>query len=176
MMQSTKNLTFTSELLRIDNLQIRQIVAGCLMKAPSHFRTQPATSSGRYHPPDENQHAGLMLHTKRVCATAEIIMTTRAPLVLGPDIIRGACLLHDVARYGLGEDPTPHSLDDHPELAWNWIIEQYPGSGLALGIADCVLTHMGRWGKSKPKTEPQHIVHLADMIAANLHIIVQGGE
>ena len=143
----------------------------CMDKAPPHFWTKPSSSSGKYHPPDEHGEGGLVLHTIRVEKIAEILIGgSTAPLWV--DAVRLAALLHDVARYGLEEEPDEHSNDSHPELAEKFLIrcweEQFPALPPGfLGVAcQAIRRHMGRWGKHDPITPEDWIVHNADNIAA----------
>ncbi len=170
--------------------ELKDFALYCLGKVPSHFWTKPASSSGKYHFPDENGEGGLALHILRVCKVVDILLKAKNTVDL--DAVRFACIFHDVGRYGLKEKPEKWSLKEHPELGvkfledcistYNWpieIVEGMMGSGMSLTgveltykivqlskIKNAILTHMGRWGTVKPETEEDWIVHLADMIAS----------
>ena len=151
------------EVLRIHNLEIRKFVDKALLEAPPYFWTKPSSSTGKYHPPDEHGEGGLVLHTKRVCKAAEVLMKAQAPPIQ-MDVIRASCILHDIARYGLGETPSQHSLQNHAELGADFV--KMMGGPSTLFIEECVRRHMGKWGKEVPETKEEWIVHLADMIAS----------
>ena len=151
----------------IKDSEIRRLVEVALQKAPAHFWTKPSSSTGKYHPSDEQCSGGLVLHTRRVCQAAEILMKAYPP-PFHTDVIRAACILHDIARYGLNEVPSVHSLREHPELGAQFIgtLNTDCSPILARYIQDGVRRHMGKWGRDKPQTIEDWLVHLADMIAS----------
>lgn len=151
----------------------------CLDKAPKHFWEKPSSSSGKFHPPDENQPLGLALHTHRTLKAAEVLILAWAPKP-NADIVRLACLFHDIARYGLEETPSEHSLSQHPEEGANFLlcrVEEYHNLNPSISLlrstveraAQAVASHMGKWGYTKPKRVEDYIVHLADMVASQYY-------
>jgi len=147
------------ELKRIINPTIRIQVQNTLLEAPETFWAKPSSSSGHHHPLDEYTLGGLVLHTRRVCLVAETLIESFGLPPRKADIVRAACILHDICRYGPPKSlPCEQSRKDHPELAASMISNK--------AIAAAVRSHMGIWGITKPRTRIQWAVHLADVIAS----------
>lgn len=161
------------EVRHISNLELQKFARVCLTRLPNHFWTQPSSSSGKYHPRDEQEFGGLALHTIRTCQVAEIMLKTRMPNIF-PDVTLLACMFHDVGRYGLGQKPSDHSLDDHPMVGalfmegsintYNWNSEE--AKELATNSIEPIRCHMGRWGTQRVVSYEAWLVHLADMVAS----------
>lgn len=158
------------ELCRIQDDEIRSLTKECLEKAPPHFWYRPASSSGKYHAPEENESGGLIVHTKRVCKVAEILIEAW-PNPIKPDVIRSACALHDIRKYGDGFSPTQHTLSNHPQLGAELVREvagnKYDGDKV-YNIMSAIASHMGKWGGKAIFSHEDLIVHLADVIATKV--------
>jgi HD superfamily phosphohydrolase YqeK len=169
-------LDLKEELNRIEDEEIRKFTKECLDKAPPHFWYRPASSTGKYHAKEENESGGLIIHTKRVCRVAEIIIEAW-PNPIKVDVIRSACILHDVCKYGTGYSATQHTLSNHPKLGADFIKDvgdnKYGNWDKVVLIADAVEHHMGKWGGTALFSHEDLIVHLADIIATQVH---QGGR
>lgn len=162
---------FKEELESIKDDGIRNLTIECLKRAPPYFWYKPASSTGKYHHADENEFAGLLLHTKRVCKVGLILAeawVSTPPINL--NIISSACLLHDIKKYGDGK--SQWTVKNHPELGADFILKIYkdlslvlPGQDIVEEISNCVRSHMGRWGLTYPEGDNYKIVHLADYIA-----------
>ena len=171
------------EVNRILDPTLRELTEFVLERhIPDTFWFRPSTSSGKYHPPDENSRGGMVLHTQRVCKIAELLMKGYPP-PFRADCIRVACILHDMGRYGKG-GKAPHSmLREHPIIgaemfteAANAYVESLREEQLSeiSNLSICVIeyaikSHMGKWGMDKPKSPEDWIVHFSDLIAASIH-------
>jgi len=133
-----------------------------LQEAPSHFWHKPS-SAGNHHPIDEHGEGGLALHSLRVARVCWVLCRSRPDL--NSDVILSAGILHDIGRYGLGENPSQYSLPDHPDIAAGYLREL--GGESLEDVACAVETHTGRWGRIQPRNETEWLVHYADCIAAN---------
>lgn len=161
---------FITALDNIENPEIKNLALKALNNLPYHFWTQPSSSTGKYHPKDEHGIEGLALHTLRVMDIAEILARSSLP-PLDIDAIRLAAIFHDAARYGLDKNPTSHTLEEHPELSRRFLkdcamslnLNHFPTLATAL---HAILTHMGKWGRYKPSSMEDWIIHYADIIAA----------
>jgi len=163
-----KHKEFIEELDRIKDEEIRRFTEECLNRSPSHFWYRPASSTGKYHSPEENEVGGLILHTKRVCSAAEILIDAWMEPI-DKEIIRSACILHDICKYGTGSSSTRWTLSNHPQLGSNFLREvgrdKYDQSKVN-AIANAVAFHSGRWGKTFEKKDENH---LADVVATKLY-------
>jgi len=158
------------ELNRIRDEEIRKLTKECLDGAPSWFWIRPASSTGKYHSSDENITGGLILHTKRVCKIAEILIEAWM-VPINADVIRSACILHDIAKYGLGIYSTKYTLPNHPQLGGEFI-KKIAGDKYkekVENISNAITSHMGKWGFSFENNPENLIVHLADVIATSIY-------
>jgi len=162
---------FAEELEKIKDEEIRNLTEECLEKSPAHFWYRPASSTGKYHSPEENEVGGLILHTKRVCAAGEILIDAWMEPI-NKDVIRSACILHDICKYGTGTSSTRWTLNNHPELGGKFIREitgdKYDKDKVNT-IANAIAYHSGRWGKTFEKKDENLLVHLADVLATRLY-------
>jgi len=162
---------FEEELASIEDEEIRNFTKECLEKAPPHFWYRPASSTGKYHAKDENESGGLILHTKRVCRIGEILIEAW-PNPIKADVIRSACILHDICKYGMGYSSTQYTLNNHPRLGAEFI--QRIGMDKLLvekldAIIDAVANHMGKFGGVALFSHEDLIVHLADIVATKVY-------
>ena len=164
-------MNFEEELNKIQDEEIRNLTKECLDNAPPHFWYRPASSTGRYHAPEENKEGGLVLHTKRVCRVGEILIAAWWNPI-NPDVIRSACILHDVCKYGEGYSASRYTLNNHPQLAANLIkilIQDRYNKDKVTAVANAVASHMGKWGAGHDSSDESLIVHLADLLATELY-------
>ncbi len=165
-------MDLNKEVERIQDEEIRNFTKECLEKAPPHFWYRPASSTGKYHDPKENESGGLVLHTKRICRVAEILMEAwMTPL--NKDAIRSGCILHDICKYGSGYSATKYTLNNHPQLAADLISkigEDKYAKEKVDAIASAIRCHMGKWGGPFENRFENLIVHLADVVATQIYI------
>jgi hypothetical protein len=170
--QRLKVIQIESLILRavesIPDKETRRITQALVNTAPLYFWTRPSSSTGKYHPVDENTEGGLALHTLRVFGAAKVMLESRVKdspgwkALVSP--VLSASLLHDIRRYGPKGKPSQWSVKEHPDLAAS-LAEQ---SGLDQTVVRCIKCHMGPWGTSPPVAEAEWMVHLADNIATHL--------
>ena len=162
---------FRDELEKIEDEEIRNLTREALEQAPPHFWYRPASSTGKYHAPEENETGGLIIHTKRVCRVAEILMSAWYP-PFNMSVIRSACPLHDICKYGDGYSATRYTLSNHPKLGADFV-RRVAGDKYDMNkvdaISNAILSHMGKWGKDPSLKAEDFIVHLADVVATRIH-------
>jgi HD superfamily phosphodiesterase len=119
---------------------------------------------------DLNEAGGLVLHTKRVCKAAEILIDAWMTPI-DPDVIRSACILHDTHKYGSGPSATQHTQHTHPQLASEFVKKVADGKyEKAERISNAILCHMGKWGPRFETRFENLIVHLADIVATQMYV------
>lgn len=159
----SKSCVFDAELIDICDEDVRNWTRTALDNAPDTFWVEPASKSGRYHPVDECRAGGKILHTKRAFCVMKILVDSEADR-LGEhfsSFCLSAILLHDVCS----------NSKTHPDDVYPWYLEKlgfefvtkYPI------IMTMIKTHMGRWGRQRPRTMEECLVHYADNIASKLH-------
>lgn len=173
---SERAKSFKRGLALISEDNVRNFCIELLNNADDYFFTEPASSSGKYHPLYALGDGGLMRHSIAVAIFIRHILDCdmfqdgenkfteheKSLLVCG-------AIVHDIKKYG--KVNSGHTVKEHPELAAEYIMESdYKKFGLteedAKFMASAVSAHMGQWGKTKPQTNAQKILHIADYLAS----------
>jgi len=166
-----------------------------LLKNAIPFWRAPASLSPGVHPQDEEGELGLALHTKRVVRICMLLIDTiQLDQPLSMDYLIASALLHDVTKFCLDVDKQeliydpmhPYTVDKYAD--WARLESASRTSGQednALEIDDESLAVImriircshGIWSPI-PETIPigilEKTLHEADLMAANLHYIVDG--
>lgn len=177
------------------NETIRNIVREVLYQANDLNATEPASSSGKYHPIADLGEGGLVRHSIMVAEVAKILMRSR-PLYdneYDKEIVIASAVLHDICKYT--QEPKAgeklHTNFDHPIQAAMLVkkvgedLEKNESSPLegaikaSVRIGKNIMTHMSRWNTSKYEPgvelpliqdEEQRIISDADLVAANAQL------
>lgn len=190
---------FLSDLLDEINMivsdDIRSFVRSILIKAKS-FWNIPSSFSGKYHPPDEHNEGGNVLHTKRVVRVAAIMSQSYSLSDEERDIVIAACLLHDITKgISSGDNDSFYYDPMHPYTVQGFIEkcvehdkefgDDSSSSCLFVqeeeiqSILRLVRCHLGPWSpvpETFPITYLDYIVHLSDNIASKLHLCIEDSE
>ena len=129
----------------------------------------------------------LLVHSKAVADKARYICQKHPELKADEQFVYDAAMLHDMLKSGWqGDyDKNKHTDFNHPRLAAEAIMlttKPFIPEEKRKLIANCIITHMGRWNKDKyadnpdlpmPEMKLQWLVHTADFIASrkNINII-----
>ena len=135
--------------------------------APDGFWYTPASPSGKYHPFDERYEGGTFRHSIRAFYILSKLCESLQDEYDDNDcsMMLSAILLHDVC----GEFGKHHAelvRVYYEDIGMKEHIDKYPC------IMNMIERHMGRWGKTPPRTNMEWLVHYADNIAANTHHIM----
>lgn len=181
------------EIDMISDASVKSFVKSILMRAESFWEI-PSSFSGKYHPMDEHNKGGNVLHTKRVLRTAKVICDSYSLLDEERDIVYAACLLHDLTKGTKTKDDDSFSYDPmHPYTVGHFIKKcqdhdkKFAGESqsstlfvsedIVQSILRLVRCHLGPWSpvpETIPITYLDIIVHLSDNIASKLHYLVDG--
>lgn len=139
-------------------------------KVPAYFWFDGASSSGKYHPQFSQKVGGLVRHTKAVVRFAEELCRAYDEIdEADRDYIIVACLIHDTIKYGFDDEIDTKFYKNHAENSAE-AFRNFALNECDLQIDECVYQaikrHMGKWGKDKPETLIDNIVHLADYVAS----------
>ena len=176
---------FNAELNFIENQAIKDFTRYCLSNAPTYFFELPASSTGKYHPPDSNGVGGLVRHTR---ATAYVVKELSPAFELNSfetDAAVSAAILHDLCKYGMpgGE----HTTSDHDVTASIYVkklSQRFTSGGTEVPMLNeiclAIAYHFGNYTTqvdSRPfKQFPEQyskieqIVHIADMVASRKEV------
>jgi hypothetical protein len=134
------------EISKITSSEIRSFVVAALGMVDEKFWLIPASSSGKYHPPEDNGEGGLVRHvTKGVAVVQEYARRARfSPLET--DLGIAAFLLHDSCKNGLPPWTSDFTDYTHGMIASTWL-EQFRLSDSAAKqpLLDAVRYHMAPW-------------------------------
>lgn len=171
-----KSKLFEREILLIESEDLRDFVRwffdNCVGK---WFWTSGASSSGKYHPVFAQGEGGLVRHTRSVALICEELLRMNSYGYMRDDykdFARVACLLHDVCKYGTGDEIDKACYPTHGELAAQMVAvawkEFFNDSAPEL-LLMAIKSHMGQWVENKddrPFTQIDRLVHLSDYIAS----------
>lgn len=181
------------EIEMIKNEDVKSFVRSVLLRAGSFWKI-PSSFSGKYHPLDEHNEGGNVLHTKRVVRAAKVLGDSYSLSDEDRDIVYAACLLHDVTK-GIkldGEDSFhydpmhPYTVgrlvkkcqdDDKQYATESQSSTLYLSEEAVQSILRLVRCHLGPWSpvpETAPITYLDMIVHMADNIASKLHYLIDG--
>lgn len=129
-------------------------VVDLLLEGSDLFLTWASSSTGKYHPQDEINESGMLLHVKRCAAIAPDIARMYAlpegPLMsLGDDVLIAGSLVHDLYKRGKDND-AEHTQRDHMLIIYEKIRDKQLDIGLVDNtfvdmLANACLHHEGRW-------------------------------
>lgn len=169
-----KHDVFEKEIEYIQNEDYRDFVRWFFdEKVGDWFWTSGASSSGKYHPIFAQGDGGLVRHTRSVAMVCWELMRMNTYAYMKDDykdFAIMACLLHDVCKYGVGNEIHKEAYKHHGKfaaekvsLAW---YEFFGGKMMPELLYMAIASHMGQWGEDKPFTNLDRLVHLSDYIAS----------
>jgi len=168
---------FHEDIDKIVAKDIQKFVKKVLWSFPNYFWTQPASSTGKYHPSCTVKEGGLLVHTKRVIWFGEkLIRAHKLEMKSDADLLMAAFILHDGQKGGKGYG----NYDDyvnHPILVRErYIKSEHNIKGEnpeeAETIFEIIKYHMGPWTPESVKkpmcfySEMELIMYHADYMAA----------
>ena len=170
---------FEREINLIVDENLRMATKSYLEEAtPDYFWTDGASSSGKYHPQFAQGEGGLVRHTKAVVMFAEELLRMSSYAYMKEeykDYVIAACILHDTAKYGIGEfdkaEYKNHAANaakafaDYAEQVMDYKPSEF--------LLNAIRSHMGQWSTEKedrPFTNIDRCVHMADYMASRSFI------
>jgi len=174
---------------------IKSFVRSVLVRADIFWKI-PSSFSGKYHPADEHNEGGNVLHTKRVIRIAMIMAGSYSLSTEETDIVLAACLLHDLCKGIPSKDDESFHYDPmHPYTVGKFISHcqnddkkfanesqsstLFVGEEIVQSILRIVRCHLGPWSpvpETFPITYLDYIVHLSDNIASKIHTVIEDSE
>lgn len=146
---------------------VKNFVASAVTHAQLAFFRAPSSSSGRYHPADEINVGGLLVHSVRDMVVGGWLADYFHLSAQQKDVIQGALLIHDIQKGGI---PWGTYDPSHGPDGANWLQQFESGNGQeAVEIELLVRDHMGQWNDpapTPPQTLDEQIVCYADYLAS----------
>lgn len=182
------------EIELINDPRIKSFVRSTLLKADA-FWISAATLDNITHPPDERIEGGMILHTQRVVRIAFMLTQTIEVSRLNVDMLLAAALLHDItkavwkdeSRTEIVHDPMhPYTINAY--IAWcssqDKALPEFGKSNVIdipieilnqiLRLIRCSHGIFSPIPETIPTTALEKVLHMADLIATNLHFIIDG--
>lgn len=133
-----------SELEKIESNDIRRFTLSALLETDPRFWVAAASSTGKYHPPEDNGEGGLVRHVVKGVAVIEQFARRARFTQYETDMAISAFLLHDTCKNGVvwGENTDfTHGL-----IAAIWL-EQFElaDKTAKMEIINAVRFHMAPW-------------------------------
>ena len=170
---------FGKELGLIKDRKIRDFVKKVLTYIPDHGFTVAASTTGKYHLPDENDYMGNVVHARRVVKW--VLLMARAYEIKKQkdlDILVAAAIIHDLGKAGFGKRGSIHTLKNHASLMMEPIEKAAKAVKLDRLVTEkikgCVLYHNGVWTEknhAKPRrkfTKLEWCLHMADYATSKM--------
>lgn len=172
---------FKKELELIKNDKIREQTIQVLEKVNEKFFTEPASSTGKYHPQYALGEGGLYRHTRAAVGIANCLLQLDMFDYFPPDgkdYIIAAIILHDSCKSGKNWEGK-YTKHEHPILAADLIREVLgeegePDCEFIECVCPLVESHMGQWNTCRwskevlpiPVDDRQKFVHACDYLAS----------
>lgn len=185
-----KEEIFLDELELINDESLSESLLKIIEKLPEYWFTEPASSTGKYHPEYALGNGGLLRHSKAAMRIGYELLndpcigdkyTSREK-----DLMLMSLLVHDGLKLGLPQEK--YTRFDHPILMGKFILDNYKEFDITKEDAefmnDVIKTHMGPWTTDydgnevleKPKNKYQNFVHMCDYLASRKCILVPFDE
>lgn len=156
---------FKNVLQFIKDKQIKDLIVKILSMAPKYFWRIPSSSSGKWHPSDEDKVGGKVLHTKRSVYIAYHLARMEELNELEKDLLIGAMIVHDICCQGSEDEASSTTMPEHGLLVQKKT-KSLRDSPYYAEIMAIVQAHMGHWGPVKPKKKLEKLAHMADYISS----------
>lgn len=165
----------------IQDPAIKAMVHQGLKTVDEEFYTAPSSKSGMFHPADEINEGGLVLHTARVVQMGEYLGEFFGLEGREKDVLRAGLILHDAVK---GGEPWKGYANEHGELAGKLIMGLDGPEDAKQVAAQMASNHMALWRQTPdgapnpavPDNKMDMITSLADYLAArdNIYLDVPG--
>lgn len=167
--RASKELLY-SEVEMIESEDIREFVKLALADAEPEFWLVPASSTGKYHPAEDNGDGGLVRHVYKGSAGVIPQYARRADFTQRElDMARAAFLVHDIKKNGwVWGEFTDYT---HGLIASQWL-EQFPleDEAAKAEILEAVRYHMGKWVVAVNKPSDRELT--PEEVAVNLEEVM----
>lgn len=172
------------EIESISSEALRRFLRDAMERFPKYFWTVPASVSG-YHPPDEREEGGLVLHVRRLIKLADDMAYMHALNRWETDVLKSAAVLHDSFTRGIPPNEKTASDPLHPVFPevmfpYNGDVDRFlpgeAGKRLYDEIMECVSSHSGRFSPLKALISTRKlpsIFQTMDFLGSRPHIIVK---
>jgi len=141
--------------------KIREFTEKVLRLAPEQFWKAPCSSTGKYHPPEDQVEGGIIIHSRKAVQVAlALFKFFKINNQLAKDKIIAACIIHDIQKGGIPWDK--YTNYEHGPITARWLLSIIIGKSepsaedLAntdsdlMDIIELVRDHMAIWNRPQP--------------------------
>lgn len=182
MIESYKNRLY-KDVNSILTPEIREFTKDVLDHAPEKFWVMPASSTGKYHRPEEVQPGGLALHTIKCVEICRHLITMYGNLTVEEQsILVAGAILHDIYKNGI-EAESEHTRPEHALLVRKMLAGEGqidPAPSWLNKLLLAIEAHMGRWSADAvgqpiqpPDTMLGKMLHIADYFSSRKNILIE---
>lgn len=133
------------EIEKIASEDIKEFTYQAFAEVDPKFWVSPASSTGKYHPPEDNGEGGLVRHVVKGVAVIEQFMRRAKTSPRGLDIAISAFLLHDTCKNGVVWE-SQYTDYTHGKIAAEWLEKfDLADETVKREILSAVRYHMGQW-------------------------------
>ena len=169
----------------IKDEELKTFIQGFFWYIPKEFFVAPSSSTGKYHPPEDNGKGGLVRHTLKAVQVGINLCNLYEVNQKNKDIVISAILLHDTFKNIKNRVWGKYTNYEHGKVGAGVIREiaileyksnyegriSYKTYKKILKIAHLVEIHMGRWAEPKRyynkfRKRLEQIIIEADYIAS----------
>jgi hypothetical protein len=162
------------EIEKIQSEDIKDFTYQAFAEVDPKFWISPASSTGKYHPAEDNGDGGLVRHVVKGEAVIDQYLRREMAMQREIDIARSAFLLHDTCKNGVVWESNFTDYT-HGKIAAEWL-EKFELADLAAKneIISAVRYHMGQWSyavtpfEDRPYTKEEMMANLNE-VARALH-------
>jgi len=165
----------------IEDKSIKDFVFAVLDVADPRFWTDPSSSSGKWHPPEDQGEGGIIRHELKAIEVAKELSRYYNLDQKEMDMTLAATILHDINKNGVPwKDKTDY---EHGLITYN-LLEKFKleDKEVKETIRNAVRYHMWKWCQPESELERalkpnkiENIVQLADYIASRKGISFMPG-
>ena len=132
------------EVEKIVSEDIKEFTYQALAEVDENYWTAPASSSGKFHPPEDNGEGGLVRHVIKGVAVIEQFARRARFSQRELDEAISAFLLHDTCKNGVVWT-TPKTDYTHGLIASEWLEKFHLAPTAKVAIQNAVRYHMAPW-------------------------------
>lgn len=158
----------------------RRFLRDAMGRFPEYFWTAPA-SVRHFHPPDEREEGGLVLHVRRLCRLVEDVVYLRGLNNWERDVLLSTAILHDSFARGIPPNVSDYSDPLHPVYVEHMLpftadAERFIDRVRYEAIMECVVSHSARFSPLKSIQSEKKLptlFQMVDFIGSRPHVEVK---
>ncbi|MDP1695625.1 MAG: HD domain-containing protein [archaeon] len=164
-----------SQVEKIKDIEIKNFVINALNEVHEDFWLCESSSSGKYHPSENQGTSGLIRHVLKCILIVEEFCTFMNFSKEDRDILIASAILHDVKKHG--EPWGKHTHHEHPKIGADYLKKFNLNEDKKTRILNCVRYHYGNYTRTLEDkeralnlTKEESVLHIADVLASRTYM------